>query len=709
MFSIKIFYFLVLLYEFAVVYLFINIFIVVIILITLFYCVISIQYILRINVSNPIVSGISKIIRDGAVTYLIQQYKYITLVSILVICFLYYVFGIYPTVGFCVGAILSSFSGFLGMFISVYSNEKTAICAAKNVEKAFNVSFKAGACVGLIVFSFGLSAVFFYYKFLLNCRVDERLLVDSLISLGFGASLISIFARLGGGIFTKGADIGADLVGKLELGIPEDDSRNPAVIADNVGDNVGDCAGMSADLFETFIVTSVSCIILPFVLDFYTKSLFTMYPILVCSGCLLSTIFGLFFSNLDVKKNVMKTFYRVLFITVCLSCVTTISITYFLFGFKKILVTNTLTISSVALFFCVTVGFFLTFVLMLITEYYTSFKYNPVKSIAIASETGHATNIIQGLAVSLQSTFLPIVFICLSIFITYYLAGIYGVSLGAVGMVSLSAFVVAIDVYGPITDNAGGIVVMSGLGTVARENTDLLDSYGNVTKAVTKGYAIGSAALAALVLFTVFTNDVTYFINLRLSYSLDDPFVLIGLFFGGSLPFLFCSFALIAVRKVGSSIVNEVRRQFTERPEIIEYKAKPDYNNAIKLLTKAAIYEMIKPAVLSLFLPIVFFYLLRFSVGVSAAFISLGAFLIGCIVTGVFLAISMTSGGGAWDNAKKYIEMGNCGGTKSLAYRAAVTGDTVGDPYKDTAGPAINPLIKVVSIVALLITSSFYV
>lgn len=653
---------------------------------------------------NPRMIEIAAAIQEGAKAYLNRQYKTIALAGIIIAGALTACLGRTVGLGFVLGAILSGAAGYIGMNISVRTNVRTAEAARNGLTKALSIAFKGGAITGMLVVGLGLLGITTYYWWLTSIQIPLRPMMESLVALGFGASLISIFARLGGGIFTKGADVGADLVGKLEAGIPEDDPRNPAVIADNVGDNVGDCAGMAADLFETYVVTLVATMVLGSL--FGTPEALhqlLLYPLLIGAVCIIGSVLGTFAVRLGATQNIMWALYKGVMTSSLLSLGFIALVTHFYIGFDGKLVLTTVSLNGLQLFISAIIGLVVTGLIVWITEYYTSTQYRPVQSISAASVTGHATNIIQGLSVGLEACALPVIVITFGILLAYLTAGLYGIAIAATAMLSLAGMIVAIDAYGPITDNAGGIAEMADLPPEVRVITDRLDAVGNTTKAVTKGYAIGSAGLAALVLFSAYIEDLKfYFPTLKVDFSLMSPYVVVGLFMGGLLPFLMSAMGMRAVGRAGGQIVLEVRRQFQTISGILEGTAKPEYGHAVDLLTKSAIKEMILPSLLPVLSPGILFIIVRSVAGIEAAFSTLGALLLGTIITGLFVAISMTSGGGAWDNAKKYIESGHHGGKGSDAHKAAITGDTVGDPYKDTVGPAVNPMIKIVNIVALL-------
>ena len=659
---------------------------------------------------NKKMQEIAEAIEIGAKAYLNRQYKTIAIVGVLVLIIISYFFSLLVGLGYFIGAFLSGMAGYIGMLISVKANVRTAEASRSSLQKGLTMAFKSGAVTGLLVASLALLAISIYYWALLAFEIDSRELINALIALGFGASLISIFARLGGGIFTKGADVGADLVGKVEAGIPEDDPRNPAVIADNVGDNVGDCAGMAADLFETYAVTIVATMVLASI--FFQNNLNMMiYPLSIGGGCIIASIAGTFFVKLGKSKNIMGALYKGFIVSAVISLGILYPITSNVIGLENTFSVGAKNFSGLDLYYCGVIGLVVTGLIIWVTEYYTGINYRPVRSVAKSSTTGHGTNVIQGLAVSMEATALPALIIVAGIIITNQLAGLFGIAIAVTAMLALTGMVVALDAYGPVTDNAGGIAEMSKLPKKVRKTTDALDAVGNTTKAVTKGYAIGSAGLGALVLFAAYTEDIKFFSTVsgsklegvNVNFDLSNPFVVIGLLVGGMLPYLFGSMGMQAVGRAGGAVVIEVRRQFKKIPGIMKGKRKPDYGRLVDLLTKTAIKEMIIPSLLPVLSPILLYLIIYFIGGLESALSSVGAMLLGVIVTGLFVAISMTAGGGAWDNAKKFIEDGNYGGKGSESHKAAVTGDTVGDPYKDTAGPAINPMIKITNIVALLL------
>ena len=666
--------------------------------------------ILSASAGNAKMKEIAGAIQIGARAFLNRQYKTIAIVGVLVLVVVIYLFNFWVGLGYFIGAFLSGIAGYAGMLISVQANVRTAEASRKRLAEGLRISFKSGALTGMLVAGLALLAIAVYYLVLLELKIDEREISNALVALGFGASLISIFARLGGGIFTKGADVGADLVGKVEAGIPEDDPRNPAVIADNVGDNVGDCAGMAADLFETYAVTIVATMVLASI--FFSGNLnMLIYPLAIAGSCLITSIIGTYFVRLGANKSIMGALYKGFIVSAVLSLAILYPVTEHVIGLTKVYKVGAISFTGLKLYYCGAIGLVITGLLIWVTEYYTSTAYNPVKSIAKSSTTGHGTNVIQGLAVSMEATAIPALIIVVGILSTYLIAGLYGIAISVTTMLALTGMVVALDAYGPVTDNAGGIAQMSNLPASVRKVTDALDAVGNTTKAITKGYAIGSAGLGALVLFAAYTEDIKHFAKtpgsalkgIVVNFDLSNPYVVIGLLIGGLLPYLFASMGMQAVGRAGGAVVIEVRRQFKKWPGIMKNKQKPDYKNAVDILTKAAIKEMIVPSLLPVLSPIVLYVIIYYIAGTSSALSALGAMLLGVIITGFFLAVSMTAGGGAWDNAKKYIEDGHYGGKGSDAHKAAVTGDTVGDPYKDTAGPAVNPMIKITNIVALLL------
>jgi len=639
-----------------------------------------------------------------------RQYKTISIVGFIILIIITYALGFWVGLGYFIGAFLSGVAGYVGMLISVQANVRTAEASRKGLSSGLNIGFKSGAVTGMLVAGLALLSIAIYYYILIELNVESREVVNALVGLGFGASLISIFARLGGGIFTKGADVGADLVGKVEAGIPEDDPRNPAVIADNVGDNVGDCAGMAADLFETYAVTIVATMVLSSIF-FVNNADMMIYPLSIGGACIITSILGTFFVRLGKSKNIMGALYKGFIATAVFSIIILYFVTDKVIGLDNVYSSSNAQFNGFGLYMCGIIGLIITGLIIWVTEYYTGTKFRPVISVAKSSITGHGTNVIQGLAVSLEATALPALIIVSGILLTNHIAGLYGIAISVTTMLALAGMVVALDAYGPVTDNAGGIAEMSNLPKSVRKTTDALDAVGNTTKAVTKGYAIGSAGLGALVLFAAYTEDIKFFSkvsgstleNISVSFDLSNPFVVVGLLFGGMLPYLFGSMSMQAVGRAGGAVVLEVRRQFKSIPGIMKRKRKPDYGRLVDLLTRAAIKEMIVPSLLPVLSPIFLYFVILLIGGMEAALSSVGAMLLGVIITGLFVAISMTAGGGAWDNAKKYIEDGKFGGKGSEAHKAAVTGDTVGDPYKDTAGPAVNPMIKITNIVALLL------
>jgi len=694
-------------------------------LLSIAYGAVQVRSILSASAGSERMQEIAAAIQEGANAYLRRQYTTIAVVGVVIMIIVGLLLGWIVAFGFLIGAVLSGAAGFIGMLVSVRANVRTTEAAKTSLQAGLSMAFRAGAVTGMLVAGLALLSVTVYYLLLtggdgFTASQNKRTIIDGLVALGFGASLISIFARLGGGIFTKGADVGGDMVGKVEAGIPEDDPRNPATIADNVGDNVGDCAGMAADLFETYAVTVVATMVLGSIFfrgaigDAVTLDAMMVYPLAIGAVCIIASIIGVFFVRLSKgSTNVMGALYKGLIATAVLSLGGLAIATQALIGFdNEIIASSGTVISGMDLFACGIVGLIVTGLIVWITEYYTGTAFRPVRSVAKASESGHGTNVIQGLAVSMEATALPALVIIVAIIATFNLAGLFGIAIAVTTMLALAGMIVALDAFGPVTDNAGGIAEMAGLEGEVRDTTDALDAVGNTTKAVTKGYAIGSAGLGALVLFAAYTEDITYFqsnpqaypffADTVMNFSLANPYVVVGLFFGGLLPFLFAGWSMTAVGRAAQAVVEEVRRQFREKPGIMKGEEKPDYGRAVDMLTTAAIREMIVPSMLPVLSPIVLFIAINFVAGKNEALAAVGAMLLGVIVTGLFVAISMTAGGGAWDNAKKYIEDGHHGGKGSEAHKAAVTGDTVGDPYKDTAGPAVNPMIKITNIVALL-------
>lgn len=674
------------------------------------YGAVTVRSVMAASAGSEKMQEIAQAIQEGASAYLNRQYRTIAIAGVVVAIVLALVLGWITAIGFIIGAVLSGAAGYIGMLVSVRANVRTTEASKTSLAAGLSVAFKSGAVTGMLVAGLALLAISIFYWILvgaLGWTVAEHSheIIAALIALALGASLISIFARLGGGIFTKGADVGGDMVGKVEAGIPEDDPRNAATIADNVGDNVGDCAGMAADLFETYIVTVGATMVLAAI--YFTgvaqESLMVL-PLGIGAVGILTSIIGTYFVKLGKSNNVMGALYKGFFASAILAAFAMYPVFAKMIGMGTTFTAKGLTFTGWDLYLCALAGLVVTGLIIWVTEYYTGTEHRPVKSVAKASESGHGTNVIQGLAVSMEATALPAIIICVGIFATYSIAGLFGTAIAVSAMLSLAGLVVALDAFGPVTDNAGGIAEMAELDESVRKTTDTLDAVGNTTKAVTKGYAIGSAGLGALVLFAAYTEDIArYFPGLEVDFALSNPFVVIGLLVGGLLPYLFGSMAMMAVGRAAEAVVAEVRRQFREIPGIMDRTAKPDYTRAVDLLTKAAIKEMVLPSLLPVLSPVVLFFIIRAADGMASALAAVGAMLLGVIVTGLFVALSMTAGGGAWDNAKKYIEDGAFGGKGSEAHKASVTGDTVGDPYKDTAGPAVNPMIKITNIVALLL------